>query len=368
MSEDGGFTSAVRLELASLPVPSEREARAELAGMLLVGAAASDDGRRARDIAGRRPGDIPLGPLCVGDVLQLDVPSSAVARRGIGLVQRSLGVRPRLTAVSTTARRPHGPAYRVTVPAATVRARDAGRGARPVRAHVAAMEDGDAETAALLRGAMLVGGSVSAPGRPVHLELSGISAGVAPLLIAALGQVIPASRPIHDPERRRLVVKSGDVVTDLLAALGATRAFLTFDDRRLRRQLRGEANRLANADAANLARIAYSAGAQIDAIELAVGRDGWDVFAQDLREVALARIANPSASVTELAELLNVPRATLHRRLRRVEEVARSVVAVDTAEAAEGTSDSVQGTNRSARPDRATPDASSDATPEESLR
>jgi DNA-binding protein WhiA len=83
-----------------------------------------------------------------------------------------------------------------------------------------------------------------------------VSDAVAPLLIAAVGQMIPGARPIHDPSRRRIVLKSGEVVTDLLAALGATRAFLTFDDRRLRRQLRGEANRLANADAANLARIA----------------------------------------------------------------------------------------------------------------
>ena len=355
MSDEGGFTSAVRQELASLPVPSEREARAELAGMLLLGSAAPDDGGRARGLAGRRPGDLPLGPLCEGDVLRLDVPSSAVARRVIGLVQRTLGVRPRLTAVSTTARRPHGPAYRVTVPAVTVRARDAGRGARPVRPTIAAAAaegagaDGDAETAALLRGAMLVGGSVSAPDRPVHLELSGISSGVAPLLIAALGQVIPAARPVHDPDRRRLVLKSGDVVADLLAALGATRAFLTFDDRRLRRQLRGEANRLANADAANLARIARSAGAQVDAIEQAVGTDGWDVFTHDLREVALARIANPSASVTELAELLGVPRATLHRRLRRVEEVARSVLEGPLPMVAEGGSDSVEDTFRTAR-------------------
>lgn len=352
VSEEGGFTSAVRLELASLSIPSEREARAELAGMLLLGSAAPDDGGRARGLAGRRPGDIPLGPLCEGDVLRLDVPSSAVARRGIGLVQRSLGVRPRLTAVSTTSRRPHGPAYRVTVPAVAVRARDAGRGPQPARATGTVRtdgDDGDAETSALLRGAMLIGGSLSAPDRPVHLELSGISAGVAPLLIAALRQIIPTARPIHDPDRRRLVLKSGDVVADLLAALGATRAFLTFDDRRLRRQLRGEANRLANADAANLGRIARSAGAQIDAIEQAVGMDGWDVFAQDLREVALARIANPSASITELAELLDVPRATLHRRLRRVEEVARSVIPGPLPVVAEGASDSVHGTSRRTR-------------------
>jgi len=325
VSDEDGFTSAVRLELASLPVPSTREARAELAGMLLVARPDADpDGRRARDFAGRRPGDLPLSRLCEGDMLRLDVPSSAVARRTIGLVQRALGVRPRLTAVSTTSRRPHGPAYRVTVPTSAVREREASVGSREeLEGRPRSFEDGDAETAALLRGALLVGGSVSAPDRPVHLELSGVSDANAPLLIAALGQVIATSRPLHDPARRRLVLKSGDVVADLLAALGATRAFLTFDDRRLRRELRGEANRLANADAANLGRIARSAGTQIAAIELAVERVGWEVFDQDLHEVALARLANPSASLSELAELLGIPRASLHRRLKRVEEVAR---------------------------------------------
>jgi hypothetical protein len=330
VSDEDGFTSGVRLELASLPIPGEREARAELAGMLLVARPDADpEGRRQREFAGRRPGDLPLALLCEGGLLRLDVPSSAVARRGIGLVQRALGLRPRLTAVSTTARRPHGPAYRVSLPAEVVWAREAGHGPRSAEVEHSDPRDpesADSETVALLRGALLVGGSVSAPDRPVHLEFSGVSPANAALLIAALGQVLPGSRPLHDGRRHRIVLKSGDDVADLLAALGATRAFLTFDDRRLRRQLRGEANRLANADAANLSRIAQRAGAQVDAIERAVGDLGWEVFDADHRDVALARIANPSASVSELAELLDLPRTTLHRRLRRIEEAARDAV------------------------------------------
>lgn len=338
MSEDGGFTSAVRLELASLPLPSEREARSELAGMLLV--VAGRGGVSAPRLAGLRPGDLPLAELCEGEDLQLDVASSAVARRGLALVQRALGLRPRLTAITTPVGRPHGPAYRVALPAATVRAREAGRGLRPAP-DVPDPDGADVETAALLRGVALVAGSFSAPERPVHVELGGVRTHVAPLVMAALEQSVPGSRAHHDPERSRVVLKSGDAVADLLAAIGATRAFLTFDDRRLRRQLRGEANRLANADAANLARIARSAGAQVDAIELAVARDGWEAFGGDLRDVALARLANPSASVPELAELLGVPRTTLHRRLRRVEEVARQVVAGPSTGVDEGASGSV---------------------------
>ena len=351
MSASGSFTAAVRMELASLPLPSEREARAELAGMLLVAGGADHVGDRLRELAGLRPGDLPLARFCDGAELRLDAPSSAVARRGIALVQRALGLRPRLTAISTQVRRPHGPAYRVTVPVDAVRAREAGRGPRPVgptRAGQPSVDDGDAETSALLRGVMLIGGSLSDPDRPVHVELSGVDGAVAPLLIAAIEQVVPGTRTLHDAGRRRLVLKSGEAMADLLAGLGATRAFLTFDDRRLRRQLRGEANRLANADAANLARIARSAGAQVDAIEIAVEREGWQVFDQDLREVALARLANPSASVTELAELLGVARATLHRRLRRVEEAARHVIEGPSAGVTEGPSDSVAIESRTA--------------------
>ena len=344
MSESGSFTTAVRMELASLPLPSEREARAELAGMLLVTGGAEHVGSRLRELAGLRPGDLPLARFCDGDELRLDAPSSAGARRAIALVQRALGLRPRLTAISTRLRRPHGPAYRVTVPVSAVRGREARRGPRPLGPESAggpSTEDGDAETSALLRGVMLVGGSFSDPDRPVHVELSGVTGAVAPLLIAAIEQVVPGARAAHDDGRSRLVLKSGEAMADLLAGLGATRAFLTFDDRRLRRQLRGEANRLANADAANLARIARSAGAQVDAIEVAVQREGWQVFDQDLREVALARLANPSASVSELAELLGVARATLHRRLRRVEEAARHVNEGPSAGVAEAPSDSV---------------------------
>lgn len=341
MSDEGAFTSAVRLELASLPVPSEREARAELAGMLLVAGGHTADVAGVHGLAGLRPGDFPIAPLCGGSELRLDVPSSAVARRGLALVQRTLGLRPRLTAVRSGVGRLNGPAYRVTLPVAAVRAREAGRGPRPADSRQESRDDGDAETAALLRGVVLVGGSLSAPDRPVHVELSGIPDGVAALLIAGISQAIPGAHPHHDASRRRIVLKSGDAVADLLAALGATRAFLTFDDRRLRRQLRGEANRLANADAANLARIARSAGTQVDLIEGAVAREGWDLFAPDVRDVALARLANPSASVSELAELLDVPRATMHRRLRRAEEVARQVVEGPMAGGAEEPPDSV---------------------------
>ena len=318
MNEES-FTLEVRLELSGLPLPTEREARAELAGMLLMGRRDLEHaGWLTRDAIEGRPGDLPLSGLCAEDQLVLLVSSSAVARRAIALMQRALGLRPSLTVVSMTGRIGAAPAYRVALPAEVVRMRE--RAGAPA-ASLDPDAEVDGETVALLRGAFIAGGSLSHPDRPVHLELAPVGVATAPLLVAAIQQVVTGSAPGHDAGRNRIVLKSGAAVSDLLAALGATRAFLTFDDRRLRRQLRGEANRLANADAANLARIAGRAGPQVDAIERAVSARGWDAFDEDQRTVALARLANPSSSISELAELLGLPRSTLHRRLRDLERM-----------------------------------------------
>jgi DNA-binding protein WhiA len=314
------FTLEVRLELSGLPLPTVREARAELAGMLLMGRRDLEHaGWLTRDAASSRPGDLPLSGLCAEGQLALLVSSSAVARRTIVLMQRALGLRPSLTAVSRTGRVGVAPAYRVALPAKAVRMSE--RSGTPEAADDPLAEV-DGETVALLRGAFIAGGSVSSPERAVHLELAPVGPSAAPLLVAAIQQVVVGSAPGHDATRNRIVLKSGASVSDLLAALGATRAFLTFDDRRLRRQLRGEANRLANADAANLARIAGRAGEQVDAIERTVAALGWEVLGDDERRVALARLANPSASISELAALLEMPRSTLHRRLRDLERRA----------------------------------------------
>ncbi len=311
-----GFTGDVREELAALPPASEREARAELVGLLLAAGTGPDAGT-ALAVAGEggRPGDLPLAPLCGPDGLVLEVPTAPVARRAVALVQRAIGVRP---ALAVRRRGRGGTVHRVGVPTEAVRRRDALPRGRPIPG-----DDGaDPETLALLRGVLLGGAAVSAPGRPPHLELGPLAPAAAALVVVALAQTVGA-RAGHDAARGRVVVKSGRAIGDLLAGVGATRAFLAFDERLLRRQLRSEATRLANADAANVARSARRSGEEVAAIRAAVDALGWEAFGDDLRDVALARLANPEASLRELATLLGVPRSTLQRRLRRVEDVAR---------------------------------------------
>ena len=305
---DASFTEVVRQELARLPVGSDAAVRAELSALLRV--------------AGRisvRGGDPPSVDL------ELTTTSGAVARRAYVLLGHRFGLRPDLMVRAPGGvRRTTSYGVRVTAGAGTV-ARDLGlvdQAGRPVEEPPTNLS---AQAAvAYVRGALLGAGSISSPGRPPHLEIA-VSSSAAGRALARLVERAAGGHAVATDEAHvRVVVKSGATIGDVLAAVGASQAFLLWDDRRLRRQLRSDANRLANADAANLRRTIAAAALQVEAVETAIRRVGWDGLDDDLRPVALARLANPTASIGELAELLDPPvgKSAVHRRLRRIGELA----------------------------------------------
>ena len=129
-----------------------------------------------------------------------------------------------------------------------------GRG-RPVRGLPPQVVSGstcDAEAA--WRGAFLAHGSLTEPGRSSALEVT------CPGPEAALALVGAARRlGVHAKAREvrgvdRVVVRDGDAIGALLTRLGAHDSVLAWEERRVRREVRATANRLANFDDANLRR------------------------------------------------------------------------------------------------------------------
>ena len=181
------------------------------------------------------------------------------------------------------------------------------------------------DAAAFVRGALMVAGSFSDPRRAAHLEVR-VPGGAAAELVRRLLRRCGASAPkaAERPDGWRVVSKSGASIAAVLARVGAHAAFLEWDGQRLRRELRGEANRATNADGANIGRVITASARQVALIEAVVAARGWDAMPDDLRETALARLANPEASLGELAALHDPPvaKATVHRRLERIAVLA----------------------------------------------
>lgn len=176
---------------------------------------------------------------------------------------------------------------------------------------------------AWLRGLFLGRGSLSLSGGRTHLEFV-VDPDDAPILVDRLAQAaLPASWRIR---RGRGVVtwKNGDLVGTFLRRIGANAALLELEARQVSRAMRGDLNRVINAESANLQRAVGAAGRQMAAIEELAA--GGELARQPyvVRAVAEARIETPEATFGELAERLGVHRSAVQRALERIERLAGS--------------------------------------------
>lgn len=174
---------------------------------------------------------------------------------------------------------------------------------------------------AYLRGLFLARGSLSLASGRSHLEFVVGIEEAEPLVARLTSMGLPASWRIR---RGRGVVtwKNGDTVGLFLRRIGAGGALLEVEARQVSRALRGDLNRVLNAESANLQRAVGAAGRQIAAIDAleADGRLADQPYV--VRLVADARRGTPEATLGELAERLGLHRSAVQRALERVERLA----------------------------------------------
>jgi DNA-binding protein WhiA len=168
---------------------------------------------------------------------------------------------------------------------------------------------------AYLRGALLGAGSLSGPRSP-HLEIRTASLRGARFVRDVAGR---AGATLAVVERRGHAIayaKGHEPIADVLALAGAGDTALFLEEHAILASLRADANRLANADEANLERVARAAHRQLEAIRAV----GIDAVPPELVEVAELRLRHPSASLTELAAKARPPltKSAVHRRLQAV--------------------------------------------------
>jgi WhiA C-terminal HTH domain/WhiA LAGLIDADG-like domain len=207
-----------------------------------------------------------------------------------------------------------------------VRDRDAGGGDGVGAGSVAALAfdwDASAEHCrmAWLRGLFLARGSLSLAGGRTHLEFVVDPAAAAPLAARLTAAGLPASSRIR---RGRGVVtwKNGDTIGLFLRRIGAGATLLELEARQVSRALRGDLNRVINAESANLQRSVGAAGRQMAAIDELTATGELAEQPYVVRSVAEARRETPESTLSELAERLGLHRSAVQRALERLERLA----------------------------------------------
>jgi cell division protein WhiA len=174
---------------------------------------------------------------------------------------------------------------------------------------------------AYLRGRFLAHGSLSLAAARTHLEFV-VPPEQAPVLARWLGEAgMSASWRIR---RGRGVVtwKSAETVGTFLRRIGAGATLLELEARQVARAMRGDLNRVLNAESANLQRAVAAAGRQLVAIDRLEADGRLARQPNAVRLIAAARRETPESTFSELAERLAMHRSTVQRALERIERLA----------------------------------------------
>src|ERR671910_328999 len=196
-----------------------------------------------------------------------------------------------------------------------------GRPVRGLPAQVVGGSVGDAEAA--WRGAFLAHGSLTEPGRSSALEVNCPGPEAALALVGAARRLGVSAKAREVRGSDRVVVRDGEAIGALLTRMGAQDTRLTWEERRMRREVRATANRLANFDDANLRRSARAAVAAAARVARALDILGDDV-PQHLMAAGRLRVEHTQASLEELGQLADPPmtKDAVAGRIRRLLHMA----------------------------------------------
>jgi cell division protein WhiA len=298
----------LRHELAAITPRSECDRLAELSGLFHSAGSEHFKGR--------------------GEVsVHLDVADPAVARRAFSLL-RTFGVS---SEIRTYRRRSleGGMRYQLHV-AGDERALEVLREAGVLSARLTPLEHPPRRVVsrsccrrAYVRGALLGGGSLSGPRSP-HLEIR--SAGLdGARFLAGLVEREGVRLGVLDRGRHAVAYAKGlETIADVLALAGANETVLLFEERAVVAATRSRANRLANADHANLVRTSRAAHDQLRAVERLRRSGELARLPARLQEIAELRERHPTLSLRELALKCRPPttKAAAHRRLRKLQDLS----------------------------------------------
>lgn len=294
----------LRDELAAIAPESDCDRLAELSGLFHVAGSVHLRGRGIVDV-------------------HLDLVSSAVARRAFSLL-RAFGVDSEIRTYQRQAF-DHATRYQLHVegtPRAYETLHRAGvldASHRPLERPPQRVVARRCCRGAYLRGALLGAGSLSGP-RTVHLEIRTAEVEGARFL-AEVAAREGAELHVHERARHAVVYAKGiETITDVLIAAGASDVVLVLEENAVIAATRSDANRLANADHANLVRTSRAAHTQLEAVR----KLGVDSLPDELRELASLRVRHPTLPIAELARRCRPPltKASAYRRLRRLVELA----------------------------------------------
>ncbi len=179
------------------------------------------------------------------------------------------------------------------------------------------------EATAFLRGCFLIGGYVTEPEKPAHLEIVFRDEVCYELCMAAVELAGIIVKGTLRENKYVLYIKDSDEVTAFLVKTGAVRGALEYENAKILKQCNKDSNRVTNCDDANINKAIEAGIRQKQQIEQWMRQPAFAELPEVLQETARLRAEYPELSLTELGKMLNPPmsKAGVAHRLNKLEKL-----------------------------------------------
>lgn len=176
-----------------------------------------------------------------------------------------------------------------------------------------------------LRGVYMGSGFISEPKSSFHFEASVNSEDMADDIVSLMKEFQINARVVKRRNSWMIYMKSGEEITNFLAAVGAHKSALDLEEIRVVKSIRNNINRTVNAEIANQNRASEASYEQLKNISIVLKKyKDMEGLPPAIVEFISLRASNPDASLKELGEMCDPPisKSAINHRARRLEELA----------------------------------------------
>lgn len=188
------------------------------------------------------------------------------------------------------------------------------------------LENAESIEKAFVRGSFMGSGSINNPKNKYHIEIILKNSRVAEQEIQILQKYAIDFRALKSNEYKCAIYsKDGEEISKFLAFIEASSSVLKFEEIRVYRDMRNNVNRIVNCETANLSKTVNAAVKQIEAINKLKKEGKFNNLPDNLKEIAILRLENPEASLTELGSMLKEPigKSGVNYRLKALIDMAQ---------------------------------------------
>ena len=180
---------------------------------------------------------------------------------------------------------------------------------------------------AYLRGCFLASGSISAPEKFYHLEITCAAKNQAEKIRSLFQSFEIDAKIVIRKKQYVAYIKEGAQIVEALAVMEANISLMKLENIRIVKEMRNSVNRQVNCEAANLNKTITAAVKQVQDIEYIERTAGFGSLTPALRQMAEIRLEYPEASLAELGSMLDPPvgKSGVNHRLRKLCEIAKEL-------------------------------------------